>query len=233
MRARSFDVPVTMISEAPACLQITVCDSPCWPGALNQHGGIVADAAVEQRPLDAVGHRRHQAGKLRRYALGHVVHHRIPRQIDVLGKAAPQMRRLLGRSVAVADGVGIGAPIGVLAMPVLAGVAPLAFAAHDVVLDEDEVAFLESLAPGEFAARLGDGADILMPHDRGRVARRVLVELDVGAADAADLHLHQRGVLRDVRHGIFADFGLARSGPHRRQHLFCHRKSLLVRIFRR
>ena len=25
-------VPVTMISEAPACLQITVCDRPCWPG---------------------------------------------------------------------------------------------------------------------------------------------------------------------------------------------------------
>jgi len=23
---------VTMMSEAPACLQITVCDSPCWPG---------------------------------------------------------------------------------------------------------------------------------------------------------------------------------------------------------
>ena len=32
MRAWSFAVPVTMISEAPACLQITVCDRPCWPG---------------------------------------------------------------------------------------------------------------------------------------------------------------------------------------------------------
>ena len=31
-RARPCAVPVTMISEAPACLQITVCDRPCWPG---------------------------------------------------------------------------------------------------------------------------------------------------------------------------------------------------------
>ena len=29
---RPWTVPVTMISEAPACLQITVCDRPCWPG---------------------------------------------------------------------------------------------------------------------------------------------------------------------------------------------------------
>ena len=47
-----------------------------------------------------------------------------------------------------------------------------------------------------------------------------LVELDVGAADAGDLHLHQRGVLGDLRHGIFADLGPARPGPHRRQHFF-------------
>ena len=31
-RAPSFAVPVTIISEAPACLQTTVCDRPCWPG---------------------------------------------------------------------------------------------------------------------------------------------------------------------------------------------------------
>ena len=190
--------------------------------ALDQHGGVVADAAVEQRPLDAVRHRRHQPGELRRDALRHVVHHRVPRQIDVLREAAPQVRRLLGRGVAVADGVGVGAPVGVLAVAVLAGVAPLALAAHHVVLDEDEIAFLEALAPGELAAGLGDVADVLVAHDGGLVVRRVLVELDVGAADAADLHLHQRGVRRDVRHRIFADLGLARSGPHRRQHFLCH-----------
>ena len=118
--------------------------------------------------------------------------HRIPRQIDILREAAPQMRRLLGRGVAVADGVGVGAPVGVLAVAVLPGVAPLALAARHIVLDEDQIAFLEALALGELAAGLGDVADILVAHDGGLVVRRVLVELDVGAADAADLHLHQR-----------------------------------------
>ena len=96
------------------------------------------------------------------------------------------------------------------------------------MLDEDEIAFLETLAAGEFAAGLGDGADILMPHDHRRGGRRMLVELDVGAADAADLHLHQRRVLRDVRHRIIADFGLARPGAHRRQYFFGHVHSLSV-----
>src|SRR5262249_61734302 len=32
MRAASFPVPVTIMSAAPACLQITVCDNPCCPG---------------------------------------------------------------------------------------------------------------------------------------------------------------------------------------------------------
>ena len=160
--------------------------------ALDQHRRVVADAAVEQRPLDAVRHRRDEAGELRRHALRHVMHHRVPRQIDVLREAAPQVRRLLVRGVAVADRVGIGAPVGVLAMPVLAGVAPLALAAAHVVLDEHQVAFLEALALGELAAGLGDDADVLVAHDGGLVVRRMLVELDVGAADAADLHLHQR-----------------------------------------
>ena len=61
----------------------------------------------------------------------------------------------------------------------------------DVVLDEDEIAFLEALALGELAAGLGDIADVLVAHDGGLVVRRMLVELDVGAADAGDLHLHQ------------------------------------------
>jgi hypothetical protein len=33
-------------------------------------------------------------------------------------------------------------------MAILAGVAPLALAATDIVLDEDEVAFIEALAAG-------------------------------------------------------------------------------------
>jgi hypothetical protein len=35
------------------------------------------------------------------------------------------------------------------------------------------------------------------------------VELHIRAADARDFHFHERGVFSDVRHGKFADFGLA------------------------
>src|ERR1700685_1588020 len=94
------------------------------------------------------------------------------------------------------------------------------------MLDKDEIALLATLAAGELAASLSDSADILVAHDGGLIVRRVLVELDVGAADAADLHLHQRGVFRDVWHGIFADFGLARPGAHRREYFFSHFRSL-------
>src|ERR1044071_1478 len=128
---------------------------------LNEDGGVVADAAVEQRPLDAVRHRRDETGELRRNALRYVMDHRIPRQIDILREAPPQMRRLLGRGVAVANGVWVGAPVGVLAVAILAGVTPLALAARYVVLDEDKITFLEALALGELAAGFGDDADVL------------------------------------------------------------------------
>src|SRR6516162_924607 len=192
---------------------------PLLAGALDQHRRIVADAAVEQRPLDAIGHWRHQSGELRGDALGYVMHDRVPWQVDVLGEAAPQMRRPFRRGVAVADGVGIGAPVGVLAMPVLSGMTPLAFATRDIVLDENEIALLESLAAGEFAAGLGDGADIFVAHDHWSVRRRMFVGLDVGAADATDFHFHQRGILRNLRHRKFAQLGPALSDPYRRQYL--------------
>src|SRR2546425_293365 len=83
------------------------------------------------------------------------------------------------------------APAGVLAVAVLPLVAPLALAAHYVVLDEDEVALLEALAADELAPRLGDDADVLVAHDDRRARRRGPVELDVGAADPGHLHLHE------------------------------------------
>src|SRR4051812_5276049 len=131
------------------------------------------------------------------------------------------MRRPLGGGVAVADAFGVVAPVGVLAMPVLAGVAPLALAAHDVVLDEDDIAFLESLALGELPAGLGNDANVLVAHDDGRRSRRRLVKLDVGAANTGHLHLHERAVRRNFRHRIFADLGLAGAGPYRSEY-FLH-----------
>src|SRR5271169_4942287 len=151
-----------------------------------------------------------------------MMHHSVPRQIHILRKAAPQMWLLLRRRVAVADRVWIGAPVGVFAMPVLPTVAPFAFAATDIVLDKDEVALFESFASREFPAGLGDGADILVAHDHRRARRRVLVKLDVSAADATDLHLQKGRILGNIRHGIFPYLGGTRRGPHRRHYFFGH-----------
>src|SRR5262249_61414227 len=95
----------------------------------------------------------HQPREFGRDALGHVVHDGVPGKVDVVRKAAPEMGRLLGRGVAVADSVGVAPPVGVLAMTVLAEMTPLALAAGDVVLDEHQVTLLEPLAAGEFSAR--------------------------------------------------------------------------------
>src|SRR3954469_19904048 len=99
------------------------------------------------------------------------------------------MRRSLRRGIAVADALGVGAPVGVLAMPVLPLMAPLALAAHHVVLDEDEVAFLEALAPNELRAGLRNHADVFVAHDHRRARGRRLIELHVGAANSGNLHL--------------------------------------------
>src|SRR5262249_15450273 len=77
---------------------------PLLARALDEHPGIVADATVEQGPFDPVRHRRHQSRELRRDALGDAVHDGVPGKVDVMGKAAPQVRSLLRRRVAVADG---------------------------------------------------------------------------------------------------------------------------------
>ena len=164
--------------------------------------------------------------QLRRHALRHLVQHRVPRQEHVLREAAPEMRRALGRGVAVAHRVRVAPPVGRRAEPIFALMAPFALEAGHVVLDEDEVAFLDPLALDEAAARLDDGADILVPHDDRRVRRRLGVELHVGAADAGDLHLEQRALLRNLRHRIFAQLGLMRAGAHRRQYLFRHAATL-------
>ena len=90
-------------------------------------------------------------------------------------------------------------------------VTPIAFAAHHVMLDKDEVAFPKALAAGELTARLRDDADVFMPHDDRRLCGRLLVELHIGAADPGNFHLHQGAVFRNIRHRKLADLCLARS----------------------
>jgi hypothetical protein len=72
---------------------------------------------------------------------------------------------------------------------ILAHVVPLAVAAREVVLEEDEVALRESLVLLELAAHLREVAHVFVAHDERRAAQRQLVLADVGAADAGHLHL--------------------------------------------
>src|SRR4051812_9999074 len=137
------------------------------------------------------------------------------------------MRRLLGRSIAVSNPIGVASPIRVFAMAILALMTPLAFAAHHIMFNEDKIARLETFATGELAPCLGDIADVLMSHDCGSVTRRSLIELYVRAADAGNFHLQERGVLRNIRHWELAKLGPAGSGSYRRQNCLCHVSSSL------
>src|SRR5215469_4110242 len=128
------------------------------------------------------------------------------------------MRRDVGGSVAVADRVGVIAPIGILAVAILALMAPLAFAAGDVVLQEYEIPFAESLSLGKFAARLLDIADILVPHDHGRAHGRFTVKLHISSADPSHFHLQQSTVGGDLRHRKFADLSRLRCDSYRGEH---------------
>src|SRR5664279_2554882 len=141
------------------------------------------------------------------------------------------MRRALGRSVAVANALGIVAPIGILAVAILALMTPLTFAAHDIMLNKDQVALLEALSASEFLAGLGDVTDILVAHDCGRSIRWRLEQLHIRAADTGNFHLQQRRILRNVRHREFADLHLAWAGTDRRSYHLCH-MSLLLGAFR-
>src|SRR5438105_11095462 len=103
-------------------------------------------------------------------------------------------------------------------MPVLPQMTPFAFAAHHVVLDEYQIAFLEALATRKLAARFGDVTDILVAHDHRRWGGRRLIHLDVGSTDAADFHFEQSAIRRDIRQGKIANLGLARSYSYSSQY---------------
>jgi len=90
------------------------------------------------------------------------------------------------------------------------------------VLDEDAVALPQALPLDERRAGRNDHADVLVAHDHRRLDHRVRVHLHVGAADARDLHLQQRPVVRDPRQRELPQLGSPRAGSHRRQHALSH-----------
>src|SRR5215467_8574569 len=94
-------------------------------------------------------------------------------------------------------------------MPIFAEVAPLALAAHDIVFQEYEVAFFETLTARKLAARACNNANVLVPHNHRSSRRRLFVHLDVSAANPGDLHFEQRAIAWDFRHREFTDLRFA------------------------
>ena len=87
------------------------------------------------------------------------------------------------------------------------------------------IAFPETFPALKFAACFRDDADVFVAHDDGGLGRRVEIELYVGAADAAHFDLQEGGVIGDVWHGIFADFGRAGRGADSGKNFFGHELS--------
>src|ERR1700732_2615594 len=121
------------------------------------------------------------------------------------------MRSFFGGSVAVAYSIRVVAPVRALTMAVLAQMAPLALAAHDVMLHENQIAFLEAFAPGELAAYFSDVADIFVPHDHGSLGRWRCIHFHVSSANPTNFHPEQSAILRNFRHGKIANLRFART----------------------
>jgi ethanolamine utilization protein EutA len=195
---------------------------PLLAGPLDQHGGLITDAGVEQRPLDPVRERGGDAGQLVGDGVRKLVQHGVPRQEHVPGEAAPQAVRVVRGRVPVAARIRIGPPVRVLAVPVLAQAAPLTRHAGDVVLDEDPVAFCHTLALSELASGAGDHPHVLVAHDDRCVERGARVHLHVGPADPGHVHPEQRAVLGHVGHRELAELGAARARPYGGENLLSH-----------
>src|SRR5205085_2307103 len=115
---------------------------------------------------------------------------------------APQMRRQIGGGIAIADRIGVGVPIGGLAVAIFALMAPFAGHVRQVMFEQNTVPLFHSLALQPFTAGFGDDADILVTHDD--VFDFLAVILHIAAADAGDLHLDQRRLGIDFGHVEFA-----------------------------
>ena len=191
---------------------------PLLSRALDEHRRRVPDSAVEESPLDAVGHRSRDARFLGRQALWHAVQDRVERQVHVVTEPAPQARCNVDRRIAISDGVRVVEPLGRRAVAVLSDVVPLTMTARQVVLQEDEIALFQTLVSREGCSDPGEVAHVLMPHHNGSTTQRQAVLADIGPADARDLDLHQRrigGNRREIQltqfSGRWADL---ERGPH-------------------
>ncbi len=109
-------------------------------------------------------------------------------------------------------------------MAILADAAPLAVEAPHIVLDEDAVTLGETVPLLEPVTRVSDDADVLVAHDHGPADHggRIGVHLHVGAADAGDFHLQERGVGIDLRQVELAHLGGTCGYPDSRLNLLRH-----------
>ena len=200
-RAASRVVPVTMIERGAGLLAGDHLRQPLLARALDQHGRVVADAAVDQRPLDAVRQRRGDAGQLGRDAVRHLVQHRVPRQVHVLGEAAPEVVRVARRRCSRSGG-----RRGWCASRCArsAGTRPRGTSRSGS--SRRSARRRRGRPRRRRAARrtsrpaLAIDADVLVAHDHRVGERRLRVHLHVGAADPGDLDLEQGPVVGDVRH---------------------------------
>jgi hypothetical protein len=68
-------------------------------------------------------------------------------------------------------------------------------AARQVVLQEDEVAFLQAFVRRERLSHPGETTDVLVPHHQRAIAQRQSVLRHVGPAHARHFHFHQGGIV--------------------------------------
>src|SRR5262249_30880795 len=155
-RAASRVVPVTTISDAPACRHATTCESPCWPGPWIRTVDMnptCPSFSAHSMPFDSGVMIPASSSETTSGSLW---------MAHGLGKAAPRAVGVRARRVPVGAGVGVGPPVGRLPVQVLAEPAPVALVTRDVVLDEDAVALAEPLALDELRAGSDDRADVLV-----------------------------------------------------------------------
>src|SRR5204863_519334 len=177
-------------------------------------------AAVEESPLYAVGHGCRDAGFLGRQSIRHLVQHGVERQIHVVAESAPQARSNVGRRVAISDGFRVVEPLGRRAVPVLSDVIPLAMAAGEVVLQEDKISLFQAFVRRESPSDPGEVAHVLVPHHQRATAQRQSVLAHIRPADARDLDLHQRRVIRNRWEVQFAELSRGRTDLQRGQYFF-------------